>query len=345
MTTTTTAPTTVPALILHRTTKHDLAVHAELEKTYPQLYPPSQGGIATCGFDPGVELVATERDDVYAVRLFGYKSAAAARKRLDTVEAALSAAGYPCHRGESAPKRLDDESIEAALSAAYPDYGVAEPVLFVTMGGRSMTTTTTTDATTPADAPAITGQLLGYARVSTGHQHLDAQTDALTAAGVDPARIYSDKLTGTSTKEQRPGIKLLLDHAARPGDTIVVVGIDRLGRNAAEVMLTIRDLGERGIVLRSLREGIDTFNATGRMVAGVLASLAELELELGRERRAAARASRKSRGLSIGRPAKLDAKQIALAERMRTSGEPVSVIAEALKVSAPTVYRVLAEKE
>ena len=60
----------------------------------------------------------------------------------------------------------------------------------------------------------------------------------------------------------------------------VVVGIDRLGRNAAEVMTTIRELGERGIVLRSLREGIDTSNATGRMVAGILASLAELELEL-----------------------------------------------------------------
>jgi DNA invertase Pin-like site-specific DNA recombinase len=75
----------------------------------------------------------------------------------------------------------------------------------------------------------------------------------------------------------------------REGDAIVVIGIDRLGRNAAEVMTTIRELAEHGIVLRSLREGIDTSNATGRMVAGELASLAELELELGRERRSAAR--------------------------------------------------------
>ena len=59
------------------------------------------------------------------------------------------------------------------------------------------------------------------------------------------------------------GLAALLDYA-REGDAIVVVGIDRLGRNAAEVMMTIRDLGERGIVLRSLREGIDTSNATGR---------------------------------------------------------------------------------
>lgn len=191
------------------------------------------------------------------------------------------------------------------------------------------------------DTTAATGQLLGYARVSTDHQSLDAQTDALTDAGVDPARIYTDKLTGTSTKEQRAGLAALLDYA-RSGDVIVVAGIDRLGRNAAEVMLTIRDLGERGVVLRSLREGIDTSNATGRMIAGVLASLAELELELGRERRAAAKAARRARDLPIGRPRALTDEQIALAERMRASGEPVATIAETLGVSRATLYRVLA---
>ena len=99
-----------------------------------------------------------------------------------------------------------------------------------------------------ATAPTIStsvGQLLGYARVSTGHQSLDAQIDALSAEGVAPEGIYRDQLTATSTREQRPGLAALLDYA-RPGDVIVVVGIDRLGRNAAEVMLTIRDLGERG---------------------------------------------------------------------------------------------------
>lgn len=189
----------------------------------------------------------------------------------------------------------------------------------------------------------LTGTQLGYARVSTAHQSLDQQTDALSAAGVDGARIYTDKLSGTSTRQERPGLAALLDYA-RQGDAIVVVGIDRLGRNAAEVMTTIRDLGERGIVLRSLREGIDTGNASGRMVAGVLASLAELELELGRERRAASRDARRARGQAIGRPRALDSSKAALAQRMHASGENASTIATALGVSRATVYRVLANE-
>jgi len=189
-------------------------------------------------------------------------------------------------------------------------------------------------------AAAATGQLLGYARVSTGHQSLDQQTDALAAAGVDPVRIYSDKLTGTSTKEQRPGLAALLDYA-RPGDVIVVKGVDRLGRTAAEVMLTVRDLLARDIVIRALREGVDSSTPTGRMVMGVMASMAELELELQRERVAAAKAARKARDLPMGRPKRLTAAQVRQAETLRASGEPVAVIAETLGASVATVYRAL----
>lgn len=186
------------------------------------------------------------------------------------------------------------------------------------------------------------GVQLGYARVSTGHQSLNQQTDALAAAGVQAEHVHTDVLSGTSTREQRPGLAGLLDYA-RPGDTIVVVGIDRLGRNAAEVMTTIRDLDKREIVLRSLREGIDTSNPTGRMIAGVLASLAELELELGKERRAAARDARRARGQHVGRPKALDQSNADLARRMHGSGESVKTIAATLGVSAATVYRVVAK--
>jgi DNA invertase Pin-like site-specific DNA recombinase len=204
----------------------------------------------------------------------------------------------------------------------------------------SMSRVVNSPTTRSSVAPATTGTQLGYARVSTGRPSLDQQVDALTAAGVEPNRIYRDKLSGPSTREQRPGLAALLDYA-RAGDAIV--GIDRLGRNAAEVIATIRELGDRDIVLRSIREGIDTSNATGRMVAGVLASLAELELELGRERRAAAREARRARGQAIGRPKALDKPQSELARRMHASGESVGTIATTLGVSRATEYRVLAE--
>lgn len=188
------------------------------------------------------------------------------------------------------------------------------------------------------------GVLLGYARVSTNHQSLDQQNDALTAAGVDPERIYSDKLTGTSTREQRPGLSALLDYA-RPGDVIVVIGIDRLGRSVIEVMTTIKDLGDRGIVLRSLREGIDTSTATGRMVAGVLASVAELELELQRERRASAVAARRARDQPIGRPRALSKAQTEQVLKLHAAGESVLDIANSFRVGRDTVYRVIRAAE
>jgi DNA invertase Pin-like site-specific DNA recombinase len=161
-------------------------------------------------------------------------------------------------------------------------------------------------------------------------------------AAVDQQR--GEVLSGTSTREQRSGLAALLDYA-REGDAIVVVGIDRLGRSAAEVMTTIRELGERGIVLRSRREGIDTCNATGRMVAGILASLAVLELELGRERRSAAREARRARGQSVGRPKALDSAKAGLAQLMHAAGESARTIAGTLGVSRATVYRVLAETD
>lgn len=186
------------------------------------------------------------------------------------------------------------------------------------------------------------GQVIGYARVSTGHQSLDAQLDALSNQGVSNERIYSDKFSGAGKRSDRPGFAALLDYI-RPGDTVIVTGIDRLGRDCAEVMLTVKELWDNRIAIRSLREGIDTSNATGRMVAGVLASLAELELELQRERKAASRAARKARGMDIGRPKALTKDQVRQARSLRESGEPVPTIAQTLKVSRATVYRVLKE--
>lgn len=149
--------------------------------------------------------------------------------------------------------------------------------------------------------------ILGYARVSTTGQDLTVQQTTLMAAGVDPAQIFADELSG-AVGSVRPGLAALLSYA-RTGDTVVVTAIDRLGRSAAEVTRTIADLDGRQVLLRALREGVDTATPTGRAVAAIMATLAELELELGRERRAASRQSRRSRQLPPTKPQKLSAER------------------------------------
>lgn len=183
----------------------------------------------------------------------------------------------------------------------------------------------------------MTHHVYGYARVSTSAQTLDQQRDALLAVGV--TRVFEDKLGGT--RLDRPGLQDCLDRL-RSGDTLVVVALDRLGRSTLQVLATLRDLHERQIVVRSLREGIDFGTPIGQAVAGILASVAELELNLIRERAAAAREAARARGRQTGRPRALAPEQEALARRMRESGEPVPVIARALGTSRATIYRVTA---
>lgn len=182
-------------------------------------------------------------------------------------------------------------------------------------------------------------KILGYARVSTVGQDLDAQLVALTGAGVDPDQVFTDKLSGAVSTD-RPGLAAML-HYAREGDTVVVTAIDRLGRSVAEVTRTIADLGQRRILLRALREGIDTGTPTGRAVAAIMATLAELELELGKERRAASRQSRRSRNMPATKPHKLSSERQEQLRRLAATGEPVGQLAAAFGVARATAYRYL----
>ncbi|MCH9731681.1 MAG: recombinase family protein [Actinomycetia bacterium] len=181
--------------------------------------------------------------------------------------------------------------------------------------------------------------ILGYARVSTVGQDLDAQLVTLTGAGVEASRVFTDKLSG-SAKTARPGLEAMLDYA-RASDTVMVTAIDRLGRSVAEVTRTIAELGERGIVLRALREGIDTATPTGRAIAAIMATLAELELELGRERRASSRDSRRSRRLPATKPPKLSLDRQEQLRRLAATGEPVHELAVAFGIGRATAYRYL----
>jgi DNA invertase Pin-like site-specific DNA recombinase len=123
--------------------------------------------------------------------------------------------------------------------------------------------------------------MLGYATASTIGQNLEGQLAALSAEGVDPRRVFTDRLS-ESADRARSGLYAMLSYA-KSGDTVIVVALDRLGRTTTEVTRTIADLTDRGLRLRALREGLDTGTSTGRIVAGVLRSLAALDLRPDRQ--------------------------------------------------------------
>src|SRR5918911_5738013 len=135
------------------------------------------------------------------------------------------------------------------------------------------------------------GHLLGYARVSTGDQNLDLQRDALTAAGC--YRVFADTASGALTV--RPELDRLLDQL-RPGETLVVWKLDRLGRSLRHLVDTVTGLAERGIGFRSLQEAIDTTTPGGKLVFHVFAALAEFERDLIRERTSAGLAAARAPG-------------------------------------------------
>ena len=186
----------------------------------------------------------------------------------------------------------------------------------------------------PAPAPAST--VVGYARVSTITQTLEQQTEQLTAAGA--GKIFSDVMSGA--RDDRPGFAECLKYL-RDGDTLIVWRLDRLGRNMRSIVNTIHDLTERGITLRSLQDGVDTSTSTGRMVAGILTSIAEYERELVRERTALKLAHARKSGVKFGRPTKLNGDQAALARRMKESGETAATICKTLGIGRTTLYRYL----
>jgi len=176
--------------------------------------------------------------------------------------------------------------------------------------------------------------VVGYARVSTNQQQLLGQTEVLTAAGC--GRVFTNQVSGV--REDRPGLVALLDDV-RAGDR-VVVALDRLGRSLSGVIRTIETWTEGGVLLRSLREGIDYSTAAGRMLAGILA-LAAYERELLCEWAAAARA----RGRNTGWPLKLSAAHGRQVCALRGPRESVSELVRSCGVSRATLYRAISARE
>jgi DNA invertase Pin-like site-specific DNA recombinase len=147
----------------------------------------------------------------------------------------------------------------------------------------------------------------------------------------------------SGARDDRPGLAALMEHV-REGDTVAVWKLDRLGRNTLHILETVKALTDRGVTLISATDGIDSSTAAGRMMIGVLGSLAEYQRELVKERTALKRETSRANGTKFGRPKKVkDGDHIATARRMKGDGHTAKDIAKYLGVSRATLYRYLNE--
>lgn len=177
--------------------------------------------------------------------------------------------------------------------------------------------------------------LVGYAKVSTTDQNLDLQKDALLAAGCE--RIFTD--TASGAKSQRPGLTEAFQHC-RPGDTMVVWKLDRLGRSLPHLVETVREFVTRDIGFKSLQENIDTMTSGGKLIFHIFASLAEFERDLIRDRTKAGLSAARARGRKGGRPAGVDERKKKVALALKQDPErSVKEICEIVGISRNTYYK------
>jgi DNA invertase Pin-like site-specific DNA recombinase len=176
--------------------------------------------------------------------------------------------------------------------------------------------------------------LIGYARVSSEEQNLGLQRDALTHAGCE--RIFEEKASGASSA--RAVLTEALSHL-RPGDTLAVWKLDRLGRSVKGLVDLVEDLAKRGIGFKSITDSIDTSTPAGRFFFHVMASLAQMERELIIERTRAGLATAKKQGRIGGRKRLMTPAKVESAKRLLASGSTPRDVADSLGVSIPTLYR------
>ena len=176
---------------------------------------------------------------------------------------------------------------------------------------------------------------IGYARVSTGDQNLDAQIDELEDAGCE--RIYEEKTSGAA--KERPKLDRCIEEL-REGDTLCVWRLDRFGRSLKDLVSKMESLEEKGVDFVSLTEGIDTTTAQGRLTFHIFGALAEFERELTRERTMAGLKAARERGRVGGRPPALAEDEIPQVQAMMRDEEGSTAdICERFEISRATLYR------
>ena len=202
-----------------------------------------------------------------------------------------------------------------------------------------------TEPSLPLDIPeqpeVVTGQKIGYARVSSKDQNLDRQLAALKKEKV--FRVFTDTVSGSST--QRPGLDGALNYV-RAGDQLIVVSMDRLARSLIDLHRLVDDLTERGVSVKFLKEGqVYSQDSTpvAKLMLGLLGSVAEFERSIIRERQAEGIAKAKARGVYKGRAKVLNEEQVAQAREWVSEGVPKAEVARRFGIGRTTLYKYLAD--
>lgn len=202
-----------------------------------------------------------------------------------------------------------------------------------------------TELSLPLDIPeqpeVVTGQKIGYARVSSKDQNLDRQLAALKKEKV--FRVFTDTVSGSST--QRPGLDGALNYV-RAGDQLIVVSMDRLARSLIDLHRLVDELAERGVSVKFLKEGqtysLDS-SPVAKLMLGLLGSVAEFERSIIRERQAEGIAKAKARGVYKGRAKVLNEEQVVQAREWVSEGVPKAEVARRFGIGRTTLYKYLTQ--
>ena len=188
-----------------------------------------------------------------------------------------------------------------------------------------------------------TSALVGYARVSTIDQNPDRQIEKLESLKVE--KLFVDKASGKNTS--RPGFQAMMNYV-REGDVLVICSMDRLARNLFDLLSITKELQEKGVAVRFLKENIDLSptgetSAISKLLLSMMGAVAEFERSLIKERQREGIALAKAKGIYRGRKP-LDQTKIQEAQKLITQGVPRAKVARDLKIGRTSLYRYLQVK-
>lgn len=179
---------------------------------------------------------------------------------------------------------------------------------------------------------------IGYARISTVHQNLDMQIEALKRHGVDERNIYKDVMSSSFIK--RPALQEMLEFV-KPGDTVIVWRYDRIYRSPKHLLEICDFFKENSINFVSITERIDTTTPMGKVYFTITGALAQFERDLTQERVMLGLQAAKERGVKLGRPNVLREDQKEIARDLINHGKPKTYVAKMFGVSRGSIYNIM----